>query len=79
MYGTSNAVDGYWQAKQAAAQAVLEAKTRAWEEFGEAMEEDYRSASKKFWQTMFGASEGGSTTLPTPFASAKWWGTVDLN
>ncbi|KAI3362613.1 hypothetical protein L3Q82_001626 [Scortum barcoo] len=31
---------------------VLEAKTRVWEEFGEAMEEDYRSASKRFWQTV---------------------------
>ncbi|KAI3371488.1 hypothetical protein L3Q82_024072 [Scortum barcoo] len=38
--------------KQAAARTVLEAKTRVWEEFGEAMEEDYRSASKRFWQTV---------------------------
>ncbi|KAI3353352.1 hypothetical protein L3Q82_019887 [Scortum barcoo] len=46
-------IDRYRQAKQAAAQeAVLEAKTRVWEEFGEAMEEDYRSASKRFWQTV---------------------------
>ncbi|KAI3359391.1 hypothetical protein L3Q82_002893 [Scortum barcoo] len=37
----------YRQAKQAAARTVLEAKTRVWEEFGEAMEEDYRSASKR--------------------------------
>ncbi|KAI3362720.1 hypothetical protein L3Q82_001785 [Scortum barcoo] len=29
-------------AKQATARAVLEAKTRVWEEFGEAMKEDYR-------------------------------------
>ncbi|KAI3352139.1 hypothetical protein L3Q82_020951 [Scortum barcoo] len=27
-------------------------KLRVWEEFGEAMEEDYRSASKRFWQTV---------------------------
>ncbi|KAI3353340.1 hypothetical protein L3Q82_019871, partial [Scortum barcoo] len=40
------------QAKQATARTVLEAKTRVWEEFGEAMEEDYRSASKRFWQTV---------------------------
>ncbi|KAI3365865.1 hypothetical protein L3Q82_000850 [Scortum barcoo] len=39
------------------------AKTRVWEEFGEAMEEDYRSASGK----PSGASEGGSSTLPTLF------------
>ena len=31
---------------------VAEAKTRVWEEFGEAMEKDYRLASKKFWQTI---------------------------
>ncbi|KAI3370628.1 hypothetical protein L3Q82_007194 [Scortum barcoo] len=46
-------VDGYRQAKQvAAARTVLEAKTRVWKEFGEATEEDYRSASKRFWQTV---------------------------
>ncbi|KAI3362891.1 hypothetical protein L3Q82_001666 [Scortum barcoo] len=40
--GTPDAVDRYtWQAKQAAAWAVLEAKTQVWEEFGEAMEKDY--------------------------------------
>ncbi|KAI3371932.1 hypothetical protein L3Q82_006807 [Scortum barcoo] len=50
--GTPDAVDRYRQAKQAAARMVLEAKTRVWEEFGEAMEEDYRSASKRFWQTV---------------------------
>ncbi|KAI3356429.1 hypothetical protein L3Q82_017643 [Scortum barcoo] len=66
--GTPDAVDdGYRQAKQAAARAVLEAKTWVWEEFGEAMEEDYQSASKKFWQTIQGASEGGSSALPTLF------------
>ncbi|KAI3356949.1 hypothetical protein L3Q82_003594 [Scortum barcoo] len=36
-------IDRYRQAKQAAARRVLEAKTRVWEEFGEAMEEDYLS------------------------------------
>ncbi|KAK7881169.1 hypothetical protein WMY93_029578 [Mugilogobius chulae] len=45
-------VDRYLQAKRTAARAVAEAKTRDWERFGEAMEEDYRSASKKFWQTV---------------------------
>ncbi|KAI3373348.1 hypothetical protein L3Q82_006650 [Scortum barcoo] len=49
--GRKVSVDRYRQAKQAAARTVLEAKTRVWEEFGEAMEEDYRSASKRFWQT----------------------------
>ncbi|TWW59961.1 R2 Retrovirus-related Pol polyprotein from type I retrotransposable element [Takifugu flavidus] len=42
--GTPEAADGYRQAKQSAATAV--AKTRAWEEFGEAMENDFRTASK---------------------------------
>ncbi|KAK3575585.1 hypothetical protein QTP86_030518 [Hemibagrus guttatus] len=31
---------------------VSEAKTRVWEEFVEAMEKDYRTASGKFWQTV---------------------------
>ncbi|KAI3362780.1 hypothetical protein L3Q82_001832 [Scortum barcoo] len=64
--GTPDAVDRYRQAKQAAARTVLEAKTRVWEEFGEAMEEDYRSASKNSGKPS-GASEGGSSTLPTLF------------
>ncbi|KAI3354914.1 hypothetical protein L3Q82_004705 [Scortum barcoo] len=57
--GTPDAVDRYRQAKQAAARTVLEAKTRVWEEFGEAMEEDYRSASKRFWQTVRRLRRGG--------------------
>ncbi|KAI3361957.1 hypothetical protein L3Q82_012310, partial [Scortum barcoo] len=44
---TRSLVDGYRQAKQASARVVLEAKTRVWEEFGEAMEEDYRSVGLK--------------------------------
>ena len=50
--GTPEAADWYRQTKCAAAQAVAEAKTRVWEKFREAMEEDYWSASKKFWQTI---------------------------
>ena len=34
----------YRQAKRNAALAVAEAKTRAWEEFREAMENDFRTA-----------------------------------
>ncbi|KAI3376445.1 hypothetical protein L3Q82_016903 [Scortum barcoo] len=45
--GTPDAVDRYRQAKQAAARAVLEAKTRVWEEFGEAMEEDYQGQPRR--------------------------------
>ncbi len=46
--GTPEAADRYRQAKRSAARVVVEAKTRAWEEFGEAMEKDYRLASKRF-------------------------------
>ncbi|KAK3550865.1 hypothetical protein QTP70_006412 [Hemibagrus guttatus] len=51
-WGTPEAAEAYWQAKRTAARVVLEAKTRVWEEFGEAMEKDYRTASGKFWQTL---------------------------
>ena len=50
--GTPEAADGYRQAKRVAASAVAEAKTRAWEEFGETMENDFRMASKRFWSTI---------------------------
>ena len=50
-WGTSEAAHGYWQAKCMAARAVVEAKARVTEKFREAMEEDYQSASRKFWQT----------------------------
>ncbi|KAK3517424.1 hypothetical protein QTP70_009918 [Hemibagrus guttatus] len=50
--GTPEAAETYRQAKRTTAVVVLEAKTRVWEEFGEAMEKDYRTASGKFWQTV---------------------------
>uniref|UniRef100_A0A669BJZ3 Reverse transcriptase domain-containing protein n=1 Tax=Oreochromis niloticus TaxID=8128 RepID=A0A669BJZ3_ORENI len=50
--GTPEAADRYRQAKWNAARAMAEAKTRVWEEFGEAMEKDFRTASKRFWQTV---------------------------
>lgn len=50
--GTPEAADRYWQAKCAAARAVTEARTQVWKEFGEAMEENYWSALKKFWKTI---------------------------
>ncbi|KAK0132400.1 Craniofacial development protein 2 [Merluccius polli] len=50
--GTPEAAGRYWQAKRSAAVAVTEAKTRTWEEFGEAMENDFRTASKRFWTTI---------------------------
>ncbi|KAK3541999.1 hypothetical protein QTP86_009835 [Hemibagrus guttatus] len=51
--GTPEAAEAYRQAKRTAALVVSEAKTRVWEEFGEAMEKDYRTASGKFWQTIW--------------------------
>ncbi|KAK3556337.1 hypothetical protein QTP70_007103 [Hemibagrus guttatus] len=50
--GTPEAAEAYQQAKQTTAVVVSEAKTRVWEESGEAMEKDYRMASGKFWQTI---------------------------
>ena len=50
--GSPEAADRYRQARRAAAAAVADAKTRTWEEFGEAMEKDFRLASRKFWQTI---------------------------
>ncbi|KAK3556749.1 hypothetical protein QTP70_016703 [Hemibagrus guttatus] len=50
--GTPEAAEAYRQAKQTTAVVVSEAKTWVWEEFGEAMEKDYRTASGKFWQTI---------------------------
>ncbi|KAL3999284.1 ornithine decarboxylase [Sarotherodon galilaeus] len=41
--GTPEAADRYRQAKRNAARAVAEAKTRVWEEFGEAMEKDFQT------------------------------------
>ncbi len=35
--GTPEAANGYRKAKRTAARVVVEAKNRAWEEFGEAM------------------------------------------
>ncbi|XP_078030984.1 uncharacterized protein LOC144466919 [Epinephelus lanceolatus] len=59
--GSPEAADGYRRAKRSAAAAVAEAKTRAWEEFSEAMEKDYRSAPKRFWQTVTASGgEGGN-------------------
>ncbi|KAK3563871.1 hypothetical protein QTP86_004810 [Hemibagrus guttatus] len=50
--GTPEAAEAYRQAKRTTAVVVSEAKTRVWEEFSEAMEKDYRTASGKFWQTV---------------------------
>ncbi|KAI3377728.1 hypothetical protein L3Q82_008455, partial [Scortum barcoo] len=63
-------VDRYRQAKQKPQpRAVLEAKTRVWEEFGEAMEEDYRSASKRFWQTVRRLRRGKQYSANTVYSA----------
>ncbi|KAI3364980.1 hypothetical protein L3Q82_001146 [Scortum barcoo] len=55
--------------KQAAARTVLEAKTRVWEEFSEAMEEDYQSALKKFWQTVRHLRRGKQCSANTVYSA----------
>nr|XP_054600883.1 uncharacterized protein LOC129164488 [Nothobranchius furzeri] len=54
--GSPEAAD--WIAKRGAAVAVAKAKSQAWEEFGEAMEKDYRLAPKRFWQTVWRLRRG---------------------
>lgn len=48
--GILGAADRYRQAKLSVALAVVGAKTQVWEAFGEARENDFRSASKTFRQ-----------------------------
>ncbi|XP_056880293.1 uncharacterized protein LOC130520623 [Takifugu flavidus] len=50
--GSPEAADRYRLAKRVAAATVAEAKPRAWQEFGEAMKEDFRSAPRRFFQTV---------------------------
>ena len=67
--GTPEAADGYRQAKRAAARAVTEAKSRVWEKFREAMEEDYHSASRrKFWQTIRRLRRGKQSSTNTVYS-----------
>lgn len=77
--GTHESAGKYWQAKHAAAQVVTEAKTQAWEDFGEAMEEDYRLAAKKFWQTVQRLRKGKQCPANTAYSRgwellASTWG-----
>ncbi|TKS65417.1 Craniofacial development protein 2 p97 bucentaur protein [Collichthys lucidus] len=66
--GSPEAADGYRHAKRNAASAVAEAKTRAWEEFGEAMESDFRTASRRFWTTIRRLRRGKQCTVNTVFS-----------
>ncbi|KAI3356683.1 hypothetical protein L3Q82_003374 [Scortum barcoo] len=76
--GTPDAVYMYRQAKlQAAARAVLEAKTRVWEEFSEAMEEDYRSASKRFSEVDLSITQAEVTEVVRKLLGGKVPGVDD--
>ncbi|KAI3374782.1 hypothetical protein L3Q82_021332 [Scortum barcoo] len=44
-------------------------KLRVWEEFGEVMEEDYRSASKRFWQTVRRLRRGKQYSANTVYSA----------
>uniref|UniRef100_A0A8C9TUR8 Reverse transcriptase domain-containing protein n=1 Tax=Scleropages formosus TaxID=113540 RepID=A0A8C9TUR8_SCLFO len=69
-HGTPEAADGYRWAKWNVALAVATAKTLAWEEFGEAMEEDFRSASKRFWQTFRRLRRGKQCSANTVYSES---------
>ncbi|TWW77380.1 hypothetical protein D4764_12G0007700, partial [Takifugu flavidus] len=82
--GSPEAADRYRLAKRVAAAAVAEAKIWAWEEFDEAMEEDFRSAPRRFWQTvrqLWGGRRQLALTvlgvrgelLTSPGAIIRWW------
>ncbi|TWW74380.1 hypothetical protein D4764_14G0003820 [Takifugu flavidus] len=66
--GTPEAADRYRQAKQSVATAFAKAKTQAWEEFGEAMENDFRMNSKRFWTTIRRLRKGKQCTLNTVYS-----------
>ncbi|KAK3569488.1 hypothetical protein QTP86_031417, partial [Hemibagrus guttatus] len=66
--GTLEAAEAYRQAKRTTAAVVSEAKTRVWEEFGEAMEKDYRTASGKFWQTVRRLRRGKQLSANTVYS-----------
>ncbi|KAK3549709.1 hypothetical protein QTP86_007157 [Hemibagrus guttatus] len=65
--GTPEAAEAYRQAKRTTAVVVSEAKTRVWEEFGEAMEKDYRMALGKFWQTAQSLRRGKQLSANTVY------------
>ncbi|KAK3517140.1 hypothetical protein QTP86_003932 [Hemibagrus guttatus] len=82
--GTPEAAEAYRQAKRTIAVVVSEAKTRVWEEFGEAMEKDYRMASGKFWQTVRRLRRGKQLSANTVYGGdgellvstgdiVRWW------
>ncbi|KAK3571289.1 hypothetical protein QTP86_005929 [Hemibagrus guttatus] len=66
--GTPEAAEAYRQAKRTTAGVVSEAKTQVWEEFGEAMEKDYRTALGKFWQTVQSLRRGKQLSANTVYS-----------
>ncbi|KAK3542618.1 hypothetical protein QTP86_031319, partial [Hemibagrus guttatus] len=68
---TPEAAEAYRQAKQTTAVVVSEAKTRVWEEFGEAMEKDYRTASGNFWQTVTRLRRGKQLSANTVYGEGR--------
>ncbi|KAK3508748.1 hypothetical protein QTP70_004227 [Hemibagrus guttatus] len=66
--GTPEAAEAYRKAKRTAAGVVSEAKTWIWEEFGEAMEKDYLTASGKFWQTVRRLRRGKQLSANTVYS-----------
>ncbi|KAK0145481.1 putative uncharacterized transposon-derived protein F52C9.6 [Merluccius polli] len=79
--GTPEAA-GRYQAKRSAAAAVTEAKTWTWEEFGEAMENDFRTASKRFWTTIRHLRRGKQCIVKTVYGGdgallTSTWDVVD--
>ncbi|TWW61044.1 hypothetical protein D4764_05G0011340 [Takifugu flavidus] len=75
--GTHEAADGYRRAKRSAATAVAEAKTRAWEEFGEVIENDFRTTSKRFWTTIWRLRKGKQCTVNTVYRARDLQLTLD--
>ncbi|TWW61017.1 hypothetical protein D4764_05G0011070 [Takifugu flavidus] len=66
--GTPVAADRYRQAKRRSATVVTEAKTWAWEELGETMENDFRTASKRFRTTIRRLRKGKQCTVNTMYS-----------
>ena len=67
-YGTPEAADRYQQAKWYATMAVAEAKTRVREEFGEAMENHFRTDLKRFWTSIRRLRVGKQCTVNTLYS-----------
>ena len=65
---TPEAVARYRRARRAAAAAVVEAKQRVWEEFGAAMEKDFRSAPRCFWKTIRHLRRGKRGTIQAVYS-----------